>query len=77
MGVLSVGGWLFAKIRSCLKARELQRVSRSFYGDIKESLNATKGTAFGGGLSQADILRKYMALPNMKDGLKRDEKTFN
>ena len=38
-----------------------------------------QSTAFGkaAGLSQADICRKFMSMPKMKDGLKRDERTFN
>lgn len=70
---------LTTQIRGWLKRRETQRVSRAFYGDVKESLKSMQGSAFGraAGLSQADLLRKYLSMPQMKDCLKRDEKTFN
>jgi hypothetical protein len=47
--------------------------------DVKDHLRTTKASVFGAnsGMTQADILRKYMSLPQMRDSLKRDEKTFS
>ena len=74
----AVVGWVYNKIKSFLIRRAVKGISRDFYRDVKETILATKVSPFGKsvGLSQQDILRKYLQMPKMKDGLKRDEKTF-
>ena len=40
-------GWIIRTLRGCFKSREINRVARAFYGDVKESLNSMKGSSFG------------------------------
>ena len=66
--------WFVSKLFSCIKNRRSARLASDIYGEVKQTLQ-TNGASFAG-LSERDIMGKYLRRTPGKDGLKRDESTF-
>jgi len=64
--ILSV--YLALKIRTKLIQRKVNRLARDLFADVKTSLATNPN-----GLTETEILRRYLAYPQYKDALSRDE----
>jgi len=74
--VTGLGTWIWRAISRSCRQRKVSKISRELYDDVKRSLkNVGHGVS---GLSESDILRKYLAFPRLNEdsGLQRDESTF-
>jgi len=60
--------YLAFKIRTKLIQRKVNRLARDLFGDVKTSLATNPN-----GLTETEILRRYLAYPQHKDALSRDE----
>ena len=67
----AVMGFILMKIMQCLRNRRIYSLARSIYNEVKTNLVENPN-----GLSESDILRKYLAYPRKNDPLVRDETTF-
>ena len=64
--------YLSMKIRTCRVQRGINKLAREIYSDVKKSLGHNVN-----GLSETDILRKYLGYPSSsKDRLGRNEEAF-
>jgi len=73
---LSVVTFIYLKIKQCVRNYRINKLSRQLYQDVLGDLKNLSGGV--NGLSQNDILRKYMEMPlTFNDGLRRDEDAFN
>lgn len=67
----AVMGFILMKIMQCLRNRRIYSLARSIYNEVKTNLVENPN-----GLSESDILRKYLAYPRKNDPLVRDETAF-
>lgn len=67
--------WLYVQIKNFFSHRRYKALSSELYKDILGDLKNMHGGVSG--LSQNDMLRKYMDLPPSSDGLSRDEAAFH
>ena len=64
--------YFYVKFRRCRSNRNINKLAREIYSDVKKSLAQNIN-----GLSESDILRKYMSYPRTsRDNLPRNEEAF-
>lgn len=67
-----VVSYLYIKIRGWKQERQINKLARNLYNDVKKSLESNVN-----GLSESDILRKYISYPrSSNDKLPRTEEAF-
>lgn len=55
---VTIVAYVYYKIAQCCRRRRINKLARGLYQDIKKNLTENQN-----GLSESDILRKYLALP--------------
>ena len=60
--------YLVFRIRAKLIQRKVNRLARDLFADVKTSLATNPN-----GLTETEILRRYLAYPTHKDAISRDE----
>ena len=70
---------IYSQLQKFIRNRRYNNLAQSLYSDILKELKDLNGNLSGTitGLSEKDILRRYMSMDSASDGLARDESTFN
>ena len=75
VGSIVGASWLYVQVNNFFSSRRYKSLSADLYKEILHDLRNLHGGVSG--ISQNDMLRKYMDWPPSSDGLPRDEHAFH
>ena len=69
----------YSQLQKFIRNRKHNNLAQTLYSDVLKELKHLNSNLSGTitGLSEKDILRRYMSMEPASDGLARDEATFN